>query len=417
MTSSPTPDNLGLYLSIPFCQAKCTFCNFSSDTFAQSQMPAYVNRICQEIADAPHSAARLGATLPTHVDTLYFGGGTPSLLPPHLVRQIFNQLRRTFHLSPTAEITLECAPGQLSDPTLAELLLQGVNRISLGVQSFVDHESAAVGRLHTSATCEAEIARLQQAGIPEISLDLIAGLPHQTEASWRHSLTQALSLGVPHISIYLLEIDVDSRLGREALAAGPRYSAPDLPTDDQAADFYAIASDLLHTAGLPQYEISNFARPSHHSRHNLKYWRRHPYLGFGLDAHSMLLTPTGAVRSANTDDLTAYLSPNPAQTLLPQLSPNCTTPTRTTDHIDHQAAFEETLFLGLRLNDGVDLQTIRQTFGPDLLQAAEPSVRDLTQAGLLTRTQTRTTDNLKLTPRGRLLSNEVFSRLLLPTAA
>ena len=416
MTGDPTPDNLGLYLSIPFCRAKCTFCNFSSDTFAGSRMPAYVDQICREIAEAPATAAHLGATLPTHVDTLYFGGGTPSLLPPDLLRHIFNQLRQTFRLSPTAEVTIECAPGQLSDDTLAELLRQGVNRISLGVQSFVDRESAAVGRHHTSATCVAEIARLQQAGLSEISLDLIAGLPHQTVASWRHSLTRAISLGIPHISIYLLEVDVDSRLGREALAAGPRYSAPDLPTDDQAADFYAIACDLLHAAGLPQYEISNFARPGPQSRHNLKYWRRHPYLGFGLDAHSMLQTPSAAVRFANTDDLTRYLSPEPKPTLLPQISRN-----RTTDRIDHHAAFEETLFLGLRLNAGVDLHTVRQTFGPDLLLAAEASLADLTQAGLLTRTlthtPTHTEDRLQLTPHGRLLSNEVFSRLLLPTAA
>ena len=206
-----------------------------------------------------------------------------------------------------AEITLECAPGQLSDETLDELLRQGMNRISFGVQSFVDRETAAVGRLHTQQQCEAEIARVRAAGVEEINIDLIAGLPHQTAQSWQYSVEQAIASGAPHVSVYMLEVDEESRLGREMLEQGTRYSASAVPSEDETADWYQQACAALDAAGVQQYEISNFARPGHRSRHNLKYWQRQPYVGFGLDAHSMLPTGTGAVRFANTSDLDEYL--------------------------------------------------------------------------------------------------------------
>ncbi len=192
-----------------------------------------------------------------------------------------------------AEITLECAPGQLSDETLAELLQQGMNRISFGVQSFVDRETAAVGRLHTEQQCEAELSRVRAAGVEEINIDLIAGLPHQTAQSWKYSVEQAIASGAPHVSVYMLEVDEESRLGREMLEKGSRYSASAVPSEDETAEWYQYACSALHAAGVPQYEISNFARPGHRSRHNLKYWQRQPYIGFGLDAHSMLLDRCG----------------------------------------------------------------------------------------------------------------------------
>ena len=176
-----------------------------------------------------------------------------------------------------------------------------VNRVSLGVQSFVDGESRAAGRAHTRAMVEGEIARLRAIGVSEISVDLIAGLPGQTEASWEESLEAAVGTGVPHVSVYLLEVDEDSRLGREAMNGGGRYGAGALPTDDQAAAMYVVACERLGAAGVEQYEISNFARVGHRSRHNMKYWRREAYVGFGLDAHSMLRTAEGGVvRVANT---------------------------------------------------------------------------------------------------------------------
>ena len=187
---------LGVYISVPFCKAKCTFCNFASDAFAPGRMQRYVDRLCGEIASARSSAASLGALLPERVDTVYFGGGTPSLLSAAHVQQIFTVLRGEFDVADNAEITLECAPGQLSAETLDELLRQRLNRVSLGVQSFVDRESAAVGRLHTERICLEEIGRLRGAGVAEINLDLIAGLPHQTAASWVYSVEAAIAAGV-----------------------------------------------------------------------------------------------------------------------------------------------------------------------------------------------------------------------------
>ena len=429
---------LGLYLSIPFCRAKCTFCNFASDAFAPGRLPAYVATLTHEIALARQRAAAIGASLPDTVDTVYLGGGTPSLLSADQVHTLFHQLESTFTIAPTAEITLEAAPGQLSDATLDAFQHHGVNRLSFGVQSFVDRETAAIGRLHTAAHCLAEIDRVRRAGIPNLALDLIAGLPHQTEASWLHSLDQAIATGVPHLSLYLLELDEDSRLGREALASGTRYGAATLPTDDEAAHFYELACARLEAAGIPQYEISNFARTGHRSRHNLKYWHRAPYLGLGLDAHSMLTTPTGnTLRFANPDDLDTYALeiahreqgsgssramplcqtelqprtaaslptafPSPALTLLSNsISPSAV------DQLTDQAVLEETLFLGLRTNDGLSLTDLARTFPHAALAALDPIFREAEADGLLTLTP----DRIALTSHGRLLSNELFGRLL-----
>jgi oxygen-independent coproporphyrinogen-3 oxidase len=410
---------LGVYISIPFCKAKCTFCNFASGAFAPSRMNRYVDRLCQEIATTGLTAANLGVveSSPKIVDTLFFGGGTPSLLSPSHLRQIFGALRSEFSFDPAAEITLECAPGQLSDETLSELLRQGMNRISLGVQSFVDRESAAVGRLHTEQIVVEEIVRLRTAGIEDINLDLIVGLPHQTEASWNYSLDAVIALGVPHVSVYMLEVDDESRLGREMLAEGSRYSAASVPSEDDAADWYQLACDRLKAAGICQYEISNFARPGHRSRHNLKYWHRDPYLGFGLDAHSMLRVPKGAVRFSNTSDLDLYSADSAAilnpLALYPQSSPRDKLPAPEVDHITPDQGFEESLFLGLRLNEGVSLDALRHQFGSDLVDQIWPSLQEVHEAGLLNLER----DRISLTDRGRMVSNEVFSRLLIATPA
>ncbi len=251
---------VGVYISVPFCKAKCTFCNFASGVFGAERMQQYVDRLCSEIRGAQVIAAKARASLPPAVDTIYFGGGTPSLLSAMQFQQIFQALHGEFDLGGAAEITLECAPGQLSDGTLDELLKQGMNRISFGVQSFVDRESAAVGRLHTEEECEAELARVRAAGVREINVDLIVGLPHQTAESWRYSVERAIASGAPHISVYLLEVDDESRLGREMLEKGSRYSASAVPGEDEAAEWYQWACSALHAAGVHQYEISNFAR-------------------------------------------------------------------------------------------------------------------------------------------------------------
>jgi oxygen-independent coproporphyrinogen III oxidase len=403
----------GIYLSVPFCKAKCTFCNFASGVFAADRMQHYVERVCEEIRIARTAAERLGAHLPREVDTLYFGGGTPSLLSAEQFRRIFDHLRGEFDLATDAEITLECAPGQLSDETLAELLRQGMNRISFGVQSFVDRETSAVGRLHTRVQCEQEIARVHAAGVHEVNIDLIAGLPHQTAESWLYSVEQAIASGVPHVSVYMLEVDDESRLGREMLEQGSRYSASAVPAEDDAADWYQQACMAFDAAGLHQYEISNFAREGHRSRHNLKYWQREPYLGVGLDAHSMLLTATGAVRFANTSDLDEYLGDAAAagSSALKLLSQRSEAPV--VDLIGDSEAFEESLFLGLRLNEGVRLEHLRGQFGEAMLHDAMPALLEVRDAGLLE----LDSDRMRLTAHGRLISNEVFSRLLIDSAA
>lgn len=384
-------DTLGIYLSVPFCKAKCTFCNFASDAFGAGRMDAYMERLCAEIRSARQRATSLGAEIPAHTNSIYFGGGTPSLLSASHFQQIFTTLRNEFDIQQDTEITLECAPGQLEDATLEELLRQGMNRVSLGVQSFVDAEAQAVGRFHTRAMCLDEIARLRRAGIDDVGLDLIAGLPLQTTASWRYSLEQAIASEVPHLSVYMLEVDEDSRLGREVIAGGVRYHAHHVPDEDLVADLYLQACEHLDANGVQQYEISNFAREGFRSRHNSKYWTRAPYLGFGLDAHSMLRTNEGVVRFANVDDLNVY-----------QLGVTGTEPSR----VDRDGCFEEAVFLGLRLTAGISLGSLRQQFGETHVQALQQAAQGLEEFVTLDG------DTLRLTARGRLMSNVVFGELL-----
>jgi oxygen-independent coproporphyrinogen III oxidase len=403
---------VGVYISVPFCKAKCTFCNFASGVFGAERMQLYVDRLCEEIRASRTAAKRIACVLSRNVDTVYFGGGTPSLLSAQQFRQIFQHLRGEFDLASDAEITLECAPGQLSGETLDELLQQGMNRISFGVQSFVDRETAAVGRLHTQQQCEAEIARVRAAGVHEINIDLIAGLPHQTAESWRYSVDRTIASGAPHLSVYMLEVDDESRLGREMLEQGARYGASSVPSEDDTADWYQQACTAFRAAGVQQYEISNFARPGHRSRHNLKYWQRQPYMGFGLDAHSMLPADAGAVRFANTSDLDEYLG-NAAPTPFRLLESASNTAAPEFDVVGRDEAFEESLFLGLRLNEGVDLNHLRNQFGDAMLDTAMPALLEVRDAGLLE----LNSDCMRLTPHGRLVSNEVFNRLLISSAA
>jgi len=287
---------LGLYISVPFCRTKCSYCNFASDVFSKSAYENYVARLLEDIASSRKLASELGCALDDAADSIYFGGGTPSILDAPQLLRIVTALHAQFAVTPDAEITVECAPGTLTPPLIETLLQCGVNRVSLGVQSFVDREAQAVGRLHKRSTVLNDIARLRQAGLRNINIDLIAGLPHQTAESWAFSVSETIVTGVPHVSVYMLEIDDDSRLGRELIAGGARYHAHFVPDDDATADFYQQACEMLASAGIAQYEISNFARTAaqlqnNESRHNLKYWTRQPYLGFGVDAHSMLELP------------------------------------------------------------------------------------------------------------------------------
>jgi len=406
---------LGIYISVPFCRTKCSFCNFASGVFSRALFDRYVQQLCSDIESSDDIATDLGAVRDRHVDSIYLGGGTPSVLAPEQLTRIFQTLRNIFDVQRSAEITVECAPGTITGEILQALIACGVNRVSLGVQSFIDKECSSVGRLHTGAVTLDDIASLRAAGIGNIGIDLIAGLPHQTANSWEFSLSETLATGVPHVSVYMLEVDEDSRLGSELLAGGSRYHAHFVPDDDLTADLYLAACDRLEKGGVQQYEISNFARPVTHgiglrdSRHNLKYWTRQPYVGFGVDAHSMLpataaLNAHGieAVRFATPDSFEVYSSARNHAARVQQLLASRTL-------VDKQAALEESFFLGLRLNRGIAFSQLQQEFGNDVVETYAPIFAELVDAGLLEKTAAL---GLRLTPRGRLLSNEVFGRFL-----
>ena len=401
---------LGLYISVPFCKSKCSYCNFASDVFAGGRMQGYVDRLCADIADAEAIAIEAGGKFEREVDSIYFGGGTPSLLEPAQLQQIFTAIRERFDVAHDGEITVECAPGTLSDAVIDVLARGGVNRVSLGVQSFVDAESRSVGRLHTRDIALADLARLRRAGISNINVDLIAGLPHQTAASWETSLDEVISSGVPHASVYMLEVDEDSRLGRELIAGGARYHAHFVPDDGLTAELYERACERLSATGIVQYEISNFARPGKESRHNLKYWTRQPYLGFGVDAHSMLRSASAefeAVRLAMPESLDEFMNTRGRG----PLDGSSGQAMRHTI-LSSTQAWEETFFLGLRMNKGVNLREIERQFGREAVERAQPIVAELIADDLAEMRG----DCLCLTSRGRILSNEVFEKFLLQPA-
>ena len=414
----------GIYISVPFCRTKCSFCNFASGVFSRGVFERYVEQVCAEITAAERIARALGGRFEHSIDSIYLGGGTPSVLASNQLERLLGTVRETFDVARPAEIAVECAPGTITNEILEALLRCGVNRVSLGVQSFVDKECSSVGRLHTRDITLADVARLRAGEIGNISVDLIAGLPHQTAESWNFSLDETLATGVPHVSVYMLEVDEDSRLGTELLAGGSRYHAHFVPDDDLTADLYLHACERLEKGGVKQYEISNFARPVTHgiglwdSRHNLKYWTRQPYLGFGVDAHSMLIandelqaTGVQAVRLATPDSLEAYQQ---SSVVGCQLSVDGNIAARiqqlksSRTLMDKQGALEESFFLGLRLNRGVSLGDLKSQFGVDALSGYQPVKEDLSASGLLDVEGER----VRLTARGRLLSNEVFAYFL-----
>jgi oxygen-independent coproporphyrinogen-3 oxidase len=367
----------GLYISIPFCKFKCTYCNFASGVFPRAQLERYLCALELEIRSAKPVAA----------DSVYLGGGTPSLLTADQMARLFDALRERFNIANNAEITIEAAPGTFDAPLVSAWTQLGVNRVSLGVQSLVERELRATGRTHRANTVERDLALLRDAGIIDVGIDLIAGLPHQTAASWEESLEGVARLNPTHVSVYILEADEDSRLGAEILAGGARYSASDVPDDDTIAALYVRACQRLEQLGYRQYEISNLSQPGRESRHNRKYWDCLPYLGFGVDAHSY----DGVTRWGNVDDLDDYIA----------RMERGESPVATRETVDDRQRAEERWFLGLRQNAGVSLGAAdRDRFGGEIAR--------LTAEGLLEFYE----DRVRLTARGRLLSNEVFQAFI-----
>lgn len=361
----------GVYISYPFCAQKCTYCNFASGVFPRSLEERYLAALKTDLA---------AFAWPWRPETVYLGGGTPSRLPEDALAALLALVPGR----PWTEATLEATPGSISSESARAWAEAGLTRVSLGVQSFVEREIARTGRRHTPLLVRREVALLAAHGLANFNLDLIAGLPFQTRASWLESLDWAARLEAPHVSVYMLEIDDDSRLGAEILRGGARYSAPDVPAEDLVVEFYETAIDRLASLGLRQYEISNFARPGFHSRHNLKYWRREPYAGFGADAHSF----DGALRRRTPESPLDYLE-RIERGLPPFIE---AVPAR---------ADEESMFLGLRLTEGIRLTR-------DQWARFHAPIARYLEAGLLARDGAA----LRLTRRGVLLSNEVFQEFL-----
>jgi oxygen-independent coproporphyrinogen-3 oxidase len=388
--------NLGVYIQVPFCQTKCTYCNFHTGVVSPGRFAPYSAAVCREISHYRSLHESAGVTISSldeakarSVDTVYLGGGTPSLLEPELLAAMLQALRANFDCSFT-EVTLEADPETIDAEKAAQWAAMGFNRISFGTQSFVDEELKVAGRMHRREDIYRAVPILRAAGIRNVSFDLIAGLPKQTQDSWRQSFGEAIALNPEHISIYMMEIDEGSRLGLEVLQSGSRYSAKDLPTEESMAEFYELAQAELKSAGYLQYEISNWAKPGFESRHNLKYWRREPYLGFGAGAHSFC----GTQRWANRHDAAAYVG----------VISDGKSAIETVDAITPALALEEEFFLGLRQLSGIDLRRIERDYG---IRLAE-KVSELASRGMLEKEG----DFVRL-PAGKLsVSNEVIVELL-----
>jgi|SRR5215472_2370721 len=386
---------LGIYVQVPFCQTKCTYCNFHTGVVARERFGPYVEAVCREIRHHQELLRAAGVEWPDALkedvaNTAYFGGGTPSLLEAGQLQEILASIQETFTTG-FEEVTLEADPETIEESKAKAWIAAGINRVSFGVQSFSDKELAAAGRMHRRADVYRAAPVLRAAGIRNVSFDLIAGLPHQTKESWKQSLEELIALGPEHVSVYLLEVDEGSRLGKELLAKGTRYSAGAVPSEDEMAEFYGMAQEALGAAGYRHYEISNWAKPGFESKHNLKYWRREPYLGFGAGAHSF---SGGRQRWANAHDSAAYV----------KAVENGRLQVEQLETVGTEQALEEELFLGLRQLDGIDLGRIEREYGVALVNRFEP----LTAAGLVERKG----DLVRLAEKKLSVSNEVFVELM-----
>jgi oxygen-independent coproporphyrinogen-3 oxidase len=374
---------LGLYVHLPFCEVKCAYCHFAIDP----RRPDDARRDRYRRA----LALEMRAATPAVAETLYFGGGTPSLVPPREVAGLVSDSRRLFALPADAEITLEANPRDLDEGGYGALREAGINRLSIGVQSLDDGVLRDMNRPHTAADAPRAVGLARAAGFENVSLDLILGWPGETRARWTHTLDEALRLRPDHLSLYLLEVEEKTALAHD-LARG-RLA---VPPDDDVADLYQETVDRLGAAGLEQYEISNFARPGFESRHNARYWDDQPFLGFGMSAHSY----RNGRRWWNHGSYGAYCRAIEEG--------GGTAAVAGSRSVDGRQRLAEAAFTGLRRRQGVDLTEFQRRYGRDLLVEWGDSLRDGLAAGLLERTESR----LKLTDRGRLLSNEVFRALV-----
>jgi oxygen-independent coproporphyrinogen-3 oxidase len=374
---------LGLYIHIPFCSAICNYCNFNRGLFDGPQKLRYVEALLGEIGRAGE-AGRAGLDR-ERADTIFFGGGTPSLLEPGEIARIIAACGDAFDVAPDAEITLEANPETVDGPKLSAFRAAGVNRLSFGVQSFREPELRRLSRLHTADRARMAVAEARAAGFGNLSFDLMMWLPEQRVEDWLESVDAAIAVGPEHLSLYLLEVYPNAPL-KDDMARARWSQAP----DDDAAAMYLTAMERLENAGYEQYEISNVAKPGHRSRHNLKYWTDGEWLGFGCGAH----TTKGGVRAKNvagTDDYIRCIG-------------NGQSPAIEARRMAPEERLGDALFTGLRLTDGVNLDAIRDRYGVDVWQRHGANLTDFVDAGLLRHEG----GQLWLTRRGMLLAHEVM---------
>jgi putative oxygen-independent coproporphyrinogen III oxidase len=388
---------LGVYIQVPFCASRCSFCNFSSRVERSSIFDQYTRSLQAEITGSAGFYAERAIpreTLRLPVDSVYIGGGTPTLLGAERLGLLVGTLRDRLEFNRDLEFTLETTPGSVNASQLQALRRLGVNRLSIGAQTFDDRELRTVGRLHAAADSEELVNRARDAGFANLSLDVIAGLPHQSATSFRRTLETAARLRPQHLSLYLFEIDEKSRLGREVVHGGNRYAAEAAPDEQFMVDAYESGRRFLASEGYVQYEISNFALPGYESHHNQKYWQLDPYVGFGAGAHSF----DGLRRWANQIEARSYVA-----TVARGHSP--VTEFRV---IPPEEQIEEFFFLGLRQLAGVDLSWARSRWGTDHVKPWEDKILSLTREGWLFREG----DRVRLSPCSYLVSNEIFQEFV-----
>jgi oxygen-independent coproporphyrinogen-3 oxidase len=371
------PNDLGLYLHIPFCSAICNYCNFNRGLYDAGLKQRYVDALACQIQDGSDGS---------RADTVFFGGGTPSLLDPDEIARLMAACRASFDVAGDAEVTLEANPETVTRERLAAFRAAGVNRLSFGVQSFRDEELVRLGRLHNARRAEEALEAAREAGFDNVSLDLMMWLPEQSILRWLESIEALVRLGPEHASLYLLEIYPNAPL-RDAMARSRWSVAP----DDDAAEMYLQAMDRLDSAGYAQYEISNVSRPGRESRHNLKYWTDGEWLGFGCGAHST----RGGARWKNTSSTEEFV----AKVLSGQ---NVSVDRR---ELTPAERLEETLFTGLRLSRGVDLAAISARFGVDVWGTHRHELAPFVDEGLLIYDE----PVIRLSRAGMLLANEVMA--------
>ena len=393
LRSGVNTDAIGIYLHIPFCTAKCGYCDFNSYANHEHMIPSYAETL---LKDASLWVQAAGGR---PVETIFFGGGTPSLNPVEEMVKILDGLHAMFRLTPDAEISLEANPGRLTVEYLAGLRAAGFNRVSMGVQSFDDEELVQLDRQHSADDARRAFAAAREAGFENVNLDFIYGLPEQPLAAWQRTLEEALALGPEHLSLYALTVEDGTPLARD-IARG-RVPAPDA---DMQAEHYEWTQERMARAGYEHYEISNWARPGFQCKHNLVYWRNREYLGLGAGAHSFL----NGVRFSTVLLPTRYSELVDESVAARAAGEGEMRHIAGAEQITDALSMSDTLILGLRLSDGIDLAAFEARYGRRVEDVHGAVIDEFAGHGLLERTAT----HLRLTARGRLLSNELFQRLL-----